>query len=192
MRVFLNDGLDRLQILSSRHLRRFHDVTIARSFMQSLLADPRNRLAVREALIEERLPAPELDDPALAEELAHRLVDQDLVLVSCASLVERYGLEATVSGETATQETTPLEDEMAAKEEKGEEPAKEEEHWLEIELVDDDGNPVPNEAYTVELPDGSTVSGRLDDMGQARLEGIDPGTAKVSFPNLDKELYEPE
>lgn len=189
MRVFLNDGLDRLQIVSASHLRRFHDLAAARSFLRPLLDDPGNRQALREALVEARIASARIDDRALVDELAQRLLHDDLVLVSCASPVERYGLEVQVAGTSATAETTPLEDEQAARAEQ--QPATAEEHWLEIELVDDEGLPVAGERYTVELPDGSVISGRLDDHGQARHEGIDPGTAKVSFPDLDKERYEP-
>jgi transposase len=35
-------------------------------------------------------------------------------------------------------------------------------HWIEIELVDEAGNPVPGEQYNVTLPDGSVASGTLD------------------------------
>ena len=56
---------------------------------------------------------------------------------------------------------------------------------MEFELFDDDGLPVAFEPYQVELPDGSTVEGTLDGRGQARIEGIDPGNCKVSFPNRD-------
>jgi hypothetical protein len=57
--------------------------------------------------------------------------------------------------------------------------------WIEIRLVDPDNNPIPGEAYRVELPDGSSVEGDLDANGFARIEGIDPGTCRVSFPNRD-------
>ena len=56
---------------------------------------------------------------------------------------------------------------------------------MEFELVDDEGLPVAFEPYTVELTDGSTYEGSLDGRGQARIEGIDPGNCKVSFPNRD-------
>lgn len=56
---------------------------------------------------------------------------------------------------------------------------------MEFELVDDEGLPVAFEAYQVELPDGSAIAGDLDGKGQARIEGIDPGNCKVSFPNRD-------
>lgn len=57
--------------------------------------------------------------------------------------------------------------------------------WIEIELKDDDGNPVPNERYRIRLADGSTREGHLDANGRARVDGIEPGTAQVSFPDID-------
>ena len=57
--------------------------------------------------------------------------------------------------------------------------------WIEIELVDERGRPVPNERYSIELPDGAVRNGSLDAQGLARLDGIQPGTCKVTFPRLD-------
>lgn len=62
--------------------------------------------------------------------------------------------------------------------------------WIEIELVDEEGSPVPGEAYKVTLPDGSVNSGTLDEKGFCRIEGIDPGTCQITFPNLDKDAWE--
>jgi hypothetical protein len=56
-------------------------------------------------------------------------------------------------------------------------------------LLDQQGKPVPNEEYKIKLPDGSTVNGNLDDMGLARVDGIDPGTCKITFPKLDKRIW---
>ncbi len=68
---------------------------------------------------------------------------------------------------------------------------KQEKSWIEIELVDEEGNPIPGEKYKVTLPDGKTVAqGTLDEKGFARIEGIDPGTCKITFPNLDKDAWE--
>jgi len=78
----------------------------------------------------------------------------------------------------------------------GSEPAKpykkdeEKQSWVEIELVDEDSQPVPGEKYQIQLPDGSVAEGTLDHKGYARVEGIDPGSCKVTFPNLDKEAWE--
>jgi type VI secretion system secreted protein VgrG len=62
--------------------------------------------------------------------------------------------------------------------------------WIEIELVDEEDNPIPGEKYRITLPDGKTLAeGRLDDKGFARVDGIDPGTCKITFPDLDKEAW---
>src|SRR5262249_54784432 len=63
-------------------------------------------------------------------------------------------------------------------------------HWIEIKLVDTENKPVPGEAYRVILPDGQTAAeGTLDEKGFARVDGIDPGTCKVTFPNLDQSVW---
>ncbi len=61
--------------------------------------------------------------------------------------------------------------------------------WIEIELVDEAGKPVPGEKYSIKLPDGRTESGTLDGKGFARVAPIDPGTCDVSFPDLDKDAW---
>ena len=62
--------------------------------------------------------------------------------------------------------------------------------WIEIELVDEDDKPMPGEKYRVETPDGSVAEGTLNEQGVARIEGIDPGDCKITFPNLDQEAWE--
>ncbi len=62
--------------------------------------------------------------------------------------------------------------------------------WIEIELVDKQGKPVAGEPYKVTLPDGETVAeGTLDEKGQARVDGIEPGSCKVTFPRLEKQAW---
>jgi hypothetical protein len=58
-------------------------------------------------------------------------------------------------------------------------------HWIAIDLVDEEGERVPYEDYRIVLPDGTPVEGTLDEKGRARINGIDSGTCKVSFPNRD-------
>ncbi|MBE0616897.1 MAG: hypothetical protein IH608_03065 [Proteobacteria bacterium] len=62
--------------------------------------------------------------------------------------------------------------------------------WIEIELVDEEDDPVPGERYEIALPDGSVASGTLDQNGFARVDGIDPGTCQITFPELDKDAWE--
>jgi hypothetical protein len=59
--------------------------------------------------------------------------------------------------------------------------------WLALDLADEDGTPMRGEPFTVTLPNGQEVSGTLDATGAVRIEGIDPGTCKVSFPERDKD-----
>lgn len=66
----------------------------------------------------------------------------------------------------------------------------EEKSWIEIEMVDEEDEPVPSEKYKITLPDDSVAQGTLDNKGFARVEGIDPGTCKITFPELDKDAWE--
>ena len=59
-------------------------------------------------------------------------------------------------------------------------------HWIEIQLQDDDGQPVPNEAYVLVDSEGKEHKGNLDSRGFMRLDGLKPGTCSVSFPKLYK------
>jgi type VI secretion system secreted protein VgrG len=51
--------------------------------------------------------------------------------------------------------------------------------------------PVPGLKYRVTLPDDTVAAGTLDDKGFARIEGIPAGRCKITFPDLDKEAWEP-
>ncbi|MBN2271775.1 MAG: type VI secretion system tip protein VgrG [Sedimentisphaerales bacterium] len=71
-----------------------------------------------------------------------------------------------------------------------EEEKKKKTSWIEIELVDEKDKPIPGERYKITLPDKSVADGTLDEKGFARLDGIEPGTCKICFPELDKEAWE--
>jgi len=58
-------------------------------------------------------------------------------------------------------------------------------HWIEFQLVDQDGNAVPAEPYKVRLPDQSIFTGALDQDGKARFDGIIAGQASICFTGLD-------
>jgi hypothetical protein len=197
MRLFLQDGPARLQILSPSHMRQFRDVAAAREFLRPLIAQAGNMIAVRRALA----PAIFARDGELLDELARRIVQEGLQVVSCAdtyltsiqgTLTESSSAASgasTAAAASSQAQTTPLQDEEAAQEQRDQAAQVEETHFIELELLDDAGLPVADEAYFVELPDGSTKSGRTDAQGRARVEGVDPGTAKISFPDLDKKSY---
>ena len=62
-------------------------------------------------------------------------------------------------------------------------------HWIEIALVDKEGTPVAGQAYQVTVPGGAVIGGSLNDKGRARIDGIDAGNCKVTFPTLDKDCW---
>ncbi|MEO6800583.1 MAG: type VI secretion system tip protein TssI/VgrG [Rhodanobacter sp.] len=67
---------------------------------------------------------------------------------------------------------------------------KDKKHYIEVELKDDAGKPVPGEKLRVTLPDGSTVAeGTTDEKGLFKVTNIDPGQCKVTFPKLDQEAW---
>src|SRR5262245_57894452 len=67
--------------------------------------------------------------------------------------------------------------------------SKNKKHWVELAMVDQEGNPAAGQDYEITLPDGSIVTGSLDEKGLVRIEGIDPGNCKFRFLTLDKTVW---
>lgn len=68
---------------------------------------------------------------------------------------------------------------------------KENKHWIEIQLFDQQKQPVAAEPYSITLPDGSTREGTLDAKGRARIDGIPEGNCIVRFTALDQTSFIP-
>ena len=66
---------------------------------------------------------------------------------------------------------------------------KDKPHWIEIKLAGEDGKPIAGEPYRITHPDGTVSEGTLDDKGSARVEGLDAGSSKVTFPNRDQDAW---
>ncbi|WP_434420361.1 hypothetical protein [Nannocystis pusilla] len=64
-------------------------------------------------------------------------------------------------------------------------------HWLEIQLVDEDGEGIAGQSYLIVAPDGGEWRGRTDEAGVARLSPVPAGICQVSFPDLDAEAWVP-
>lgn len=62
--------------------------------------------------------------------------------------------------------------------------------WVKIKLIDMVGKPIPGERYRIKVPGGESVEGVLDDQGEAACWNLDPGTCKITFPDLDEEAWE--
>ena len=63
-------------------------------------------------------------------------------------------------------------------------------HWVEILMVDKEGNPVSGVAYRIRVPGGQVVEGSLDGKGRARVDGIDAGSCQITFPGLDTDVWQ--
>jgi len=59
--------------------------------------------------------------------------------------------------------------------------------WIEITLVDGEGNAIANEEYILHLADGQQRRGTLDASGRAREDDIAPGTVRIEFPNSEED-----
>jgi hypothetical protein len=148
-----------------------------RATIRRLLAEGDNRATIRALLAEEPLAGAvdRLDDEHIAAELAR------LLLIGRARLVEdRAPTLFADDGEPHEEEAPPP---ASARQ------ARTEVTWIEIRLIGEDDQPIPGERYRIELPDGTTREGQLDDKGRARVEGIDPGSCAVTFPTLDEEAW---
>jgi hypothetical protein len=93
-----------------------------------------------------------------------------------------------VEVETAFQMTQQILKTMGAS--KTAEKPKEKKVWIEIVLVDAEGKPMPGIKYRITPPGGAPKEGRLNEHGQAGLYEIDPGSCKITFPDLDKDAWD--
>ncbi len=129
VRLFFQDSPARLQILSRSHVREMRDVGAARELLRPILAQPGNGAAARRSLQTESAftSGTAWSDADLLETLARRIVQDGLLIVSCADsyLASLQGTFQAAGGAAAAAaaqteaKTTPLQDEEAAKEEKG-------------------------------------------------------------------------
>ena len=62
--------------------------------------------------------------------------------------------------------------------------------WIEVKLLDAEGNPVRAKTCVITLPGGAVERRALDGNGTLRVDGVEPGTCMVSFPELDGNAWE--
>jgi len=63
--------------------------------------------------------------------------------------------------------------------------------WIALEVVDDQGKPIPNLRYEMIAPDGRRLTGTVGADGKARIEAIKKGTCKIQFPELPDDSWKP-
>jgi len=63
--------------------------------------------------------------------------------------------------------------------------------WIGVELKDDHGAPVRGMRFRITAADGKTAGGTTGPDGKGKVEGIPEGSYDITFPDLDKEVWEP-
>lgn len=71
------------------------------------------------------------------------------------------------------------------------ESSREDLEWIEIQLVDEDDQPVAGVAYRIELSDRRVRTGVTNAHGVIRYDRIPGGTCKFTFTELDEQVWEP-
>lgn len=61
--------------------------------------------------------------------------------------------------------------------------------WIEILMQDRGGFGVANTKFRLETPDGQVIHGVTDGNGLGRVEGIQPGNHKITFPGLPQDGF---
>jgi len=89
---------------------------------------------------------------------------------------------APAPGETAKRIEAPVVTPSQAR------PRVAQQDWVEIKIEYEDGSPFDGNCV-IELPGGRKTDGSPDADGVVRVDGIDPGGCKVSFPNVDADAW---
>lgn len=63
--------------------------------------------------------------------------------------------------------------------------------WVEIRLVDGNGQPLAGARCRIHPPSGPPIDKVLDDEGLAYVEGIDPGECRIELPDHPSRKIEP-
>lgn len=107
-----------------------------------------------------------------------------------AADASKPGKDTRYSGASAAVAPLTPPEEVPGHEFEEEEPTPTRTSWIEIQLVDEAGQPVTGERYEIQTSDGKQRTGVTDANGKARIENIAPGECQISFPRLDTEAWE--
>ena len=159
----------------------FHDTLSALDFLHTFMLDPLSMMTLRHSLTESLSSTniAGLDDQEVLELLAGQLVDGSIRVMPFAPS------QPTIQGAGHAQTATDVAEQQEEEEQATPTAVEQRTSWIEIKLIDEESSPIMGEKYRIVLPDGSIMEGQLDSDGKARIERINPGTCKVSFPELN-------
>jgi hypothetical protein len=105
----------------------------------------------------------------LAGLLSPAVAEEDRLVVLCHQSITR---PSAPTSQAPTATPSQVRDQIA------------EEHWIEVEIVYEDGTPYEGDC-TLELPDGRKTKGPPGAKGIVRIDGTTPGSCQLSFEDLD-------
>ena len=183
MKIHLKNGFREALLVTSERVESYNTLDSAMGFLVDFTKDPSNLEVIRQA-VQEVEPYSNLAAAAteeLLQKAAELMANGELCVIMSRPRFGGPGIELTQAVEPAT-ESQGQDDEV--------ETVAEEPSWIEIELVGEDGSPVPDEKYWIRLTDGREEEGTLDSEGKVRFDDIPPGVCIVKFPDLDEEAWE--
>jgi hypothetical protein len=177
MRRCLQSGGYKFEILDrNESILSFHDIAAATAFFDRMRSDEAQVAVLRQLLAPYTRDVKRLDARGVIREFAALVVSGRIRIIRSAQFAESGSGEEPPAQEQPSQAASR--------------PAPARTSWIEINLVDEKGNPVAGEEYRIKLPDGSVTTGKLDSFGHAEHYGINPGNCEISFPGLDPGNWE--
>lgn len=153
--------------------QRFDTVAKARRFLERWRSDAAAVSSMRALLARGAEPVQWLTD--------------DEVLRRCAEALSRGRMRAWPAVLLRVDDLARGEAEAEPEATEPQGPLHEEKTWIEIELTDMEGNPMPGERYWIKLPDDTVREGALDRFGRAYFGDLDPGECEIRWPDMDDE-----
>ena len=155
----------------------------ARPFPMNLFREPAARISAANLYkaLKGRPPADLANSVLIAETINDRLRAGDLVIIARRSGSGSAGDGTSGKGsQTRPSRASSSSSDMPPKTD----PVKDK-TWVDVQLIDEEGEPVAGARYILKITDGSKRAGTLDASGRVRVTNIDPGTCEVWFPDFD-------
>lgn len=156
--------------------RRFDDLRAATTWLARFLADPSDARCLRRLAASLARGAPLHDDRDVLATIAAALIQGRLALVRPGPPQEPVAA-APAEEPTRLVEIDDFERITLQR--------QQHHHWIEIRLVDEDGEVITGERCRIVTSDGVERTGYTDITGVARWTQLPPGPCKLSFPDLD-------
>jgi hypothetical protein len=152
---------------------------LANRYSKDILLDVFQTL---QALAGWRGPAKAAPDQTVLEQLNKAVADGSLLLLRPVTRDAAAAADPEILSDRAMEAARARAAAAAARQDQD---SRSKKTWVEFELLDQDGEPVPGARYRLKITDGSVREGALNEVGRVRVSGIDPGTCEISFLDYD-------